>query len=164
MRKKMAMLLFLVFLAGMLTPCLTSYSEEADLRPVYSLAELLNGRRAPKKSAKDIAWFLYGSEIERTGRWSQDHCWVEVYGGEDGVCWVNVNYISERMECFEVCNENNDTVKIREHPGAGRVKGYARHGDKLLITQVIGCYGRCDRGWVDLDYFVEEVETNDYQQ
>lgn len=116
---------------------------------------MLNGRSAPRKSASVEARFDYGDTLQATGDWSPDHLWVEVAGGETGTVWVHIRYVSERRH-YEVTNEKHKTVKIRKHPVDGKVTGYVKKGQKIIIEQKIFNWGRTNKGWVDLDYFVEE--------
>ena len=140
--------------------CSSAFSEEPEDEPavIYTIATFLNGRRKPTTRSADIAWFSYGSVVERTGKWSRDRQWVQVLAGEENVCWLNVNYISERLEPFFVCNENNGVVNCRKSPGKGGITGKIRHGETVLIENVIDGYGKCSKGWVDLEYLIEEVE------
>ena len=94
-----------------------------------------------------------------TGRISQDCEWVEVYGGETGTVWVAARYVTERMDGFTVKNLNNGRIRIRAKLGGkGKLKGYVGHGKSIVIDRVVLGWGHCSRGWVDLEYFIEEVE------
>ena len=141
------------------TSFFTNYSAKSEEESyVYTVATVLNGRRKPTTKSADIAWFTYGDRLLRTGKWSKDRAWIQVYGGEDNVCWVHTKYVSERTEPFEVCNENNGTVNCRKNPGKGSITGKIRNGETVLISNVIDGYGRCERGWVDLEYLIEEAD------
>lgn len=119
-------------------------------------ARLLNGRMTPGKDALKTAFFDRGDTIELTGRWSDDHEWVEVIAGEAGNCWVARSYVTERTEPFTVYNRDYNKIKIRKRPSEkSKVTGYMRKGRKLEITQVLLGWGKCKLGWIDL-YYVEE--------
>lgn len=119
---------------------------------------LLNGRAAPRKKASIEAFFDFGDILVPTGYWSKDHKWVEVAGGETGTVWVYIQYVSERSH-YKVTNENNGTIKIRKWPVVGKVTGYVKHGQTIDIEQKVLNWGKTKHGWVDLDYFVEEVNS-----
>ena len=121
-------------------------------------ARLLNGRMSPSKGALKTAFFDRGDILELTGRWSDDNCWVEVYAGEAGACWVARQYVNERTEPFMVVNRDYNRVKIRKKPSEkGRVSGYLRKNREVQITQVLLGWGKCKLGWIDL-YYVEEED------
>ena len=124
---------------------------------VIVTVKLLNGRINPSKSAMKVAFFDRGDELELTGWWSEDHNWVEVYGGDGGECWVARQYINEREEPFMVINQDYDNVKIRKKPSdKARVTGHLKRGREVMITQVILGWGKCKEGWIDLYYVQEE--------
>lgn len=121
-------------------------------------ARLLNGRINPSKGAMKVAFFDRGDELELTGWWSEDHNWVEVYGGDAGECWVARQYVTERTEPFYVINREYKAVKIRKKPSdKARISGYLRRGREIEITQVLLGWGKCKLGWIDL-YYVEEED------
>ena len=121
-------------------------------------AKLLNGRMTPSKGAIITAFFDRGDTIEMTGRWSDNHEWVEVIAGEAGNCWVYRKYVTERTEPFTVYNRDYGKVKIRKNPSdKSKVTGYLRKGREVEITQVILGWGKCRLGWIDL-YYVEEED------
>lgn len=132
--------------------------EEPPTNPLYVIASQLNGRAGPTKKAKIEALFDYGDALEPTGRVSKDWEWIEVYGGEGGTVWVCTRYVSERFWEFTVINENNGRVKIRSIPNSGKLRGYVKHGKSIDIDQVIMGWGHCFKGWVDLEYFIEEID------
>lgn len=129
----------------------------AEETPLFVMTKTLNGRIRPGKRYQVIAEFELGTELKPTGRVSRDHGWVEIETAENDLVWCNVDYLTERKDVFHVFTLN-DSVKIRKRPGAGRVTGYARKEQVLEITQVVMGYGKCERGWVDLDYFIEDCE------
>lgn len=121
-------------------------------------ARLLNGRMTPCKGAIQTAFFDKGDQIELTGRWSDDHDWVEVIAGEAGNCWVARQYVTEREEPFTVYNRDYSKVKIRKKPyDKSKVTGYLRKGREIVIEKVILGWGKCRLGWIDL-YYVEEED------
>lgn len=103
------------------------------------------------------ARFDYGDKLIPTGEFSKDFKWVEVYGGESGTVWVYIPYVSERTH-YKVTNLNNGKIKIRKWPEVGKVTGYVKHGQTIEIEQKVLNYGKTKKGWVDLDYLVEEVD------
>ena len=135
------------------------YEEDREWPGLYVTASVLNGRSEPTKKAGITAFFDYGDKIQPTGEWSRNGEWVEIQGGENGTAWVYYKFVTARKKPFTVTNENNGKIKVRSRPGGkGRLKGYIRHGKTIEIDQVINGYGHCSRGWVDLDYFIEEIE------
>lgn len=146
-------LLLIVVILLMASIIEAARSEDATV--LYVKTRLLNGRSAPRKTASVEALFDYGDSLDATGEWSSDHLWVEVRGGETGTVWVHIRYVSERSP-YEVTNEKHKTIKIRKRPFNGKVVGYVKKGQKIVIEQKIFNWGRTKKGWVDLDYFVEE--------
>ena len=133
--------------------------EELRADPLYVTASVLNGREEPTKKAQISAFFDYGDVVYPTGKISRNGEWIEVQGGEAGTAWVHYKYVTARKQPFTVTNENNGKIKVRSKPGGkGRLRGYIGHGKTIEIDQVINGYGHCKRGWVDLDYFIEEIE------
>ena len=131
-------------------------AETAETKPLYVVADVLNGRAHPTKKAPVEAVFDYGDRLTTTGKLSKDREWVEVLGGESGTVWVHVNYVSERFTEFQVINANNGKIKIRSKLMGGKVKGYVNHGKAIWIDRVVLGWGHTSKGWVDLDYFIEE--------
>ena len=131
-------------------------AETAEEKPLYVVADVLNGRAHPTKKAPVEAVFDYGDRLTTTGKLSKDREWVEVLGGESGTVWVHVNYVSERFTEFQVINANNGKIKIRSKLMGGKVKGYVNHGKAIWIDRVVLGWGHTSKGWVDLDYFIEE--------
>ena len=129
--------------------------------PLYVTASVLNGREEPTKKADIAAFYDFGDVVQPTGRWSKNGEWVEIVGGESGTAWVYYKYVTARKTEYTVTNENNGRVKVRSRPGGkGKLRGYIRHGKSIQIDQVINGWGHCSRGWVDLEYFIEEIERN----
>ena len=152
------------FLAVLLTIflfCGIAYAHddtEIEGHIVTVTATLLNGRMTPSRKGLKTAFFDKGDTIELTGRWSNDHDWIEVIAGEAGNCWVAVQYVTEIEEPFTVCNRDYSKVKIRKKPSdKSKVSGYLRKNRKIEITQVLLGWGKCRLGWIDLYY----VETED---
>ena len=133
---------------------------EEEYAPLYVTADMLNAREQPTRKAQVGGMYYYGDELKPTGRISRDREWVEIYGGEPGTLWVKACYVSERYAAFTVINENNGKIKIRSRMGEGRVKGYVKRGKSIEIDRVVLGWGHCKKGWVDLEYFIEEVEHN----
>jgi len=111
----------------------------------------------PSKDAIKTAFFDKGDILPLTGRWSNDHEWVEVYAGEAGNCWVKREYVTERMDSFYVINTEYSKVKIRKRPSdKAKVIGHLRKNKEVEITQVLLGWGKCRQGWIDLYYVQEE--------
>lgn len=142
-----------VVLSYMLYAC---SAEGVDYAPLYVTADVLNGRAHPTRKAPVEAVFDYGDQLTPTGRISRDCEWVEVEGGEAGTVWVHVNYISERFVEFTATNENNGKIKIRSKIGGGKVRGYVKRGKSVEIDRVVLGWGHCKKGWIDLEYLIEE--------
>jgi len=150
-----------VLIGTCLTMTTASTAEERtkteQAAPIYVTASMLNGRAKPSKRAKIEARFDQGDALTPTGRLSKDLEWVEVQGGESGTVWVHIKYVTERIGTFTVINENHGRVAIWSKKGGGRRKGYTRKGETLTIDRVLMGWGHCQKGWVDLEYFIEEV-------
>lgn len=130
-------------------------AEDIEYADLYVTADVLNGREWPTKKAQVGAIYDYGDTLKPTGRWKDE--WVEVEGGESGTVWVHYKYVSERILPFEVKNENNGKIKVRSKPGGkGTVRGYVKRGKTIEIDQVVLGWGHFSKGWVDLEYFIEE--------
>jgi SH3-like domain-containing protein len=119
--------------------------------------KLLNGRATPSKKASIEAFFDEGDPLKATGNWSPDYQWIEVGGGETGTVWVHIKYVSERKGYFQAKNEIFKQVKIRSHPVNGKLKGYIKKNETVEITHVVLGWGRCSKGWVDMNY-LEEIQ------
>lgn len=132
-------------------------AEEEDPATVYVTAGRLNGRSMPRKKAFIEALFDHGDKLTATGKWSRDHKWIEVEGGEGGTVWVDIRYVSEIKQPVVVMTDVTK-VKIRKTPFNGRVTGYLKNGKELEIDQIVLGWGHCSKGWIDLGYcyFVEE--------
>ncbi len=115
-------------------------------------ADLLNGRALPTKKAHIEARFDFGNYIQPTGSWSKDRKWVEVKGGETGTVWVRADYVTEVYGIFEYRNTADGRIKIRKKPVDGKLAGYLGKGKKVIITQIVLGWGRCKRGWINMEY------------
>lgn len=123
---------------------------------VIVIASQLNGRLSPSKSAHREAMFDRGDVLTATGRWSKDHKWIEVNGGESGTVWCDIRYVSERTDTFMITNYGNTAVKIRSKPVNGKVTGYLKKGKYMEVTQELLGWGKTEKGWIDLSYVIEE--------
>ena len=132
------------------------WAEDAENTPLWVTANLLNGRAKPDKGSHVEARFDYGDRLTPTGRWSKNRKWVEVIGGESGTVWCDIRYLSEREDVFTVYSLNPGSIRARIRPGAGKITGKIKKGERIEITQVVLGYGLCKKGWVDLGYFIEE--------
>ena len=150
-----------VFLLNLLWTNGASGEEEIEHNKVIVIVDSLNGRFRPSKSSPVLAEYTFLDELTPTGKWSKDHQWIEIYHPEEGELWVNINYISERLDIFEVYTLNDQPIKVRSKPEVGKVKKYLKKDQHVEITQVVMGYGRCEYGWLDLGYFIEEPK--DYE-
>lgn len=154
MKRVLAVLLIVLLLAG--RAC-ASENDDSEEHWATVTANLLNGRMNPSKGSIKTALFDRNDTIELTGRWDDNHNWVEVHAGESGTCWVARQYVTERTEPFMVINMEYSKVRIRRTPSdKGRVSGYLRRGREVEITQVLLGWGKCRSGWIDLYYVQEE--------
>jgi SH3-like domain-containing protein len=111
----------------------------------------------PSKQAIKVGFFDRGDTLELTGRWSNDHDWIEVVGGDAGACWVARQFVNELSEPITVINNDYQKIKIRKKPyEKSKVTGYLRRGREIEITQVLLGWGKCKLGWIDLYYVQEE--------
>lgn len=127
-------------------------------RTMYVIADLLNGRAWPTTKSRQEAFFEYGDQVTATGKWSEDKQWIEIKGGEGGTVWCKAQYLTERMNSFTASNEGRKSVRIRKSPVNGKVVGYLKGGRTLEITQVILGWGKCGKGWIDMEYLCEVEE------
>ena len=130
--------------------------EEIELNELIVIAKTLNGRYRPSKKSPVLAEYEFGDHLTPTGKWSKDHAWVEIIHPEEGSIWVNINYISERLDIFEVYTLNNCKIKVRKYPGYGKVTKYLNKEQHVEVDQVIMGFGHTAYGWIDLSYFIEE--------
>lgn len=136
--------------------------EEAQLNPQIVIVDKLNGRFRPSKKSPALAEYVFLDELEPTGKWSKDHAWIQVTHPEEGVLWVSIDFISERLDVFEVYTLSDTPIKVRSKPETGKVKRYLHKEEHIEITQVVMGYGRCEYGWIDLEYFIEEYPDESY--
>ena len=157
--KKILCTMLLMLLASLSVGTASSseinYEDYPNPTKMFVTANLLDGRANPRKTGFIEARFDYGDELTATGNWSEDHRWIEVIGGETGVVWVNIQYVSENKHNYKVKNEFYKTVKIRSRPFDGKITGYVRKGKTIEITQVVLGWGKCKKGWVELRYLEE---------
>ena len=128
--------------------------------PVFVTASQLNGRARPSRKASVEARFDFGDSIEATGEWSKDHNWIQVEGGETGVVWVSIDYVSAIDAPYYAVNEAYRSVKIRKRPVDGKVTGTLKRGKKVEIDAAVLGWGHCSNGWIDLSY-LEAVDDGE---
>lgn len=160
--KKGRFLVVLITLVMVFTS--VSIAEDAEVsEPVEMIviASQLNGRAYPTKKSSKEAFFDYGDVVNATGKWSEDHKWIEIMAGEGGTVWCKAEYLTERTDSFIASNEGRKAVRIRKSPVDGRVTGYLKAGKTTKITQVILGWGKCSKGWIDLGYLCEVVGANE---
>lgn len=146
---------WIVIVIAVIVFCFMEKAFGDDSIQVRVIANQLNGRSWPTVKSRQEALFDYGDVIEATGKWSDDHNWIEVKAGEDGTVWCKACYLTERMDSFVASNEGKRAVKIRKRPIDGKVVGYLKGGRTLKITQVVLGWGKCNSGWIDLGYLCE---------
>ena len=162
--KGAAILLFIMVIVMILLNVLWirgARSEDYDEEPIalnklIVVVDTLNGRFRPDKKSPVLAEYEFLDELIPTGKWSKDHMWVEVIHPEENTVWVNINFVSERLDIFEVYTLNDQPIKVRSKPETGKVKKYLRKDEHVEITQVVMGYGKCKYGWLNLGYFIEE--------
>lgn len=135
-----------------------SVCEEVEYQPLYVMCKDLQGRIRPGKKYEVLMHFDMWTQLQPTGRMSDDRQWVEVITSESDLVWCNVNYLTETRNLLHVYTLWEDGVKIRSRPGSGKVTGTARKEKVLDITQVVMGYGKCSKGWVDMEYFIIDCE------
>lgn len=171
MKNKIYIVLLVIFVAALVVTTLfipgdaVSESDDyldglktEDLQMLYVTANQLNGRASPSKAGLPEMLYDNGDILYATGRWSSDHMWVEVLGGENPTVWVNIKYVTGRKDAFAVTPQYYGKFKIRNKPVDGRVVGYVRDDQTIQINQVVLGWGKCKKGWVDLDNFIEVEE------
>lgn len=148
-----AIILLLVLVAIFVSIAAPSLAEEQEIQ-MYVIASQLNGRSLPSKKSQVEARFDYGDIVLSTGRWSDDMKWIEVKGGDSGLCWCKADYLTERLAPFTIENEHSTKLKIRRWPEGKVISSLSPH-KTTKITQVVLGWGKCSRGWIDLGYVVE---------
>ena len=120
---------------------------------VIVTATLLHGRVNPSKKSRVETQFDKGDILEATGKWSDDHHWIEVVGGETGTVWVYADYVNENNSEYEyVINITGSKVKIRSRPFDGKVKAYLNRDKQIRVYRVILGWGKTKKGWIDMRY------------
>lgn len=134
----------------------TAFGEEPeeDYGLLYVMCKDFQGRIRPGKKFEALVSFDMWTPLKPTGRMSDDCLWVEVKTAESELVWCNINYLTETRDLLRVYTLWDEGVKIRSKPGGGKVTGTARKEQVLDITQVVMGYGRCSKGWVDMEYFI----------
>lgn len=123
---------------------------------LYVTANLLNGRSNPSKKSTVEARFDKGDVITATGKWSKDHHWIEVIGGETGTVWVYADYVNENdCEYIFAINSRFKSIKIRTKPFNGKITGYLKKGHPIKVYRVVLGWGKTTKGWIDMT-LVEE--------
>lgn len=153
MKKLIAVLCILCFLI----PAVYACGEEERI-VLYSMSKNLQGRIRPGKKYEAVTSFDMWTPVYPTGRMSDDRMWVEVRTTESDLVWCSINYLTETRDVLHVYTLWESGVKIRSKPGAGKVTGTARREQVLEITQVVMGYGKCNKGWIEMDYFIIDCE------
>lgn len=156
----LALVFIITFVALISIVAGASCEEEEQEKPalLYVMSDGLRGRIRPGKKFASVCVFDMWTPLEPTGRMSEDHLWVEIETAENDLVWCHIDYVTERREVIHVYTLWDEGVKIRQRPGYGKVTGTARKGQVLEITQVVMGYGKCSKGWVDLEYFIEDCD------
>ena len=149
--KRVLALLAIIILMG---SCLAD--EEYPI--LYSMSKNLQGRIRPGKKYEALVSFDLWTRLHPTGRTSDDRMWVEVRSDEGDLVWCNANYLTETINVLHVYTLWDEGVKIRSKPGNGKVTGVARKEQVLEITNVVMGYGKCEKGWVEMDYFIIDCD------
>lgn len=164
--RKIGLIFFFILLCGILIQSVWmrgAHGEEAvPLNPQIVIVDKLNGRFRPSKKSPALAEYSFLDELTPTGKWSKDHAWIQVIHPEEGYLWVSIDFISERLDVFEVYTLSDQPIKVRSKPETGKVKKYLHKEEHVEITQVVMGYGRCEWGWIDLSYFIEECPEDIY--
>lgn len=158
MKRKLIIVLCMLCAALVSLSAYGEETEEETFQPLYVICKELKGRIRPGKKYEAIVSFEMWTQLMPTGRMSKDRQWVEVMTAEGDLVWCSINYLSETTELLHVYNLWDEGVRIREKPGCGRVTGIAKKEQILDITQIVMGYGKCDRGWIDMDYFIIDCE------
>lgn len=137
---------------------MTAVSALTEENPLYVMCKDLQGRIRPGKRYEALVSFDMWTPLNPTGRISDDRQWVEVRTAEGDLVWCNINYLTETRNMLRIYTLWDEGVKIRSKPGGGKVTGIARKEQVLDITQVVMGYGRCSKGWVEMDYFIIDCE------
>ena len=53
-------------------------------------------------------------------------------------------------------NEDYNKIKIRSRPVKGKITGYLKKGKAIEIQLVVLGWGKCEKGWIDMD-LLEEI-------
>lgn len=122
-------------------------------------ATQLNGRARPSTKSKVEAFWDYWDYVEATGKWSNDKEWIEVKGGECGTVWCSAKYLTEISDPIKAKNTDYKSIKIRSRPENGKVIGYLKKNKTVTITQVVLGWGKCRKGWIDMN-LLTEIETD----
>lgn len=152
MKRILILLILAIFVAG------SAYSEEVSTIVLTVTGSNLNCRMSANKHSYIVTELEKGQEIPSTGRWSKNHRWVEIDHPEFGRLWCSYEFLTERTDPFSVETLWDEPIKIRKQPVNGRVTGYLRKGKTIEITQVILGWGKCTKGWIDLEYCIETGE------
>ena len=155
-------IIFLAFVVFLIFNFLDSARTEevfVENKDLIVIADTLNGRYRPTKKSAVLAEYEFGDILKPTGKWSKDHAWIQVYHPEEKYVWVSINYISERMDIFEVYTLCDSPVKVRKYPESGKVTKYLKKEQHVEVDQVILGYGHTSYGWIDLSYFIEEESS-----
>lgn len=160
---KRAYIIILLLVLAVMVCCMVlmneAYSEEEEEMPlVYAMSKNLLGRIRPGKKYEALTSFDIWTPLRPTGRMSEDRMWIEVKTWESELVWVSINYVTETRDVIRVYTLWDEGVKIRSKPGAGKTTGIAKKEQILEITQVVMGYGRCSKGWVEMDYFIQDCE------
>lgn len=138
------------------------HAEEIEEAPeeiiFYVIRANLNARISPNRHSYIVTTLERGQEIHGTGRWSKDHRWVEIDHSEYGKLWCAYQYLTERLDEFEIETLWDEPIKIRKQAVNGSVCGKLRKNKTVTITQVVLGWGKCKQGWIDLSYCIEIEE------
>lgn len=159
MRRIVSVLMALTIIFGIMALAAAEeiWEDEEEVISVLVTATRLNGRAKPRKSSRVEAIFDYGDTLYPTGKWSKNHEWIEVEGGETGTVWVSIQYVTEEMRPREMRNAIVGRIKIRKKPINGKLAGYLGEDKTVMIDRILLGWGHCEKGWINMDYLEEVI-------
>lgn len=156
--KRIIILLFVML--SLFSVAFGEEEEPEELNELIVIADTLNARYRPSKKSAALAEYVFGDHLVPTGKWSKDHQWIQIFHPEQNYLWVNINYISERLDIFEVFTLCDSPVRVRKSPGSGKTTKYLKKEQHVEVDQVVMGFGHTDYGWIDLSYFIEEASDD----
>jgi hypothetical protein len=144
----LSMVIFLLF-------ALTTHSMALET-PLYVIANVgsrVNVRNRPGMDGEIIGGFYFGEIVTPIG---VEGDWIKIdEGGEEDHGYILSDFLSssnggEKSTAMVV---SSGRVRIRKTPKAsGKVVGYVRNGDTVLVSFIYQGWARTDKGWIDGEY------------